>query len=159
MTTEEGVVYHIPKSLVVDHEIDGEFFKGKDSTEIMGIYLKETDTYLSAYQKNKNIILLHCALGLVETHEKLLSEWNMNVNMSQQNKGDTASLMAIEMVYDGYSHFICNNYNKLALEFEKNDNIELAEDIYRRVLRRFYAEKFKGCFSEAEISLQKIISR
>ena len=111
----------------------------------------------------ENPVYLHCALGLTETKEKILLKWYTDglLQALQENNTNLGTLELrktfYDTFYDPFSKSICKNYNEIALRLERNNETEKAEDIYRQVLRKF--DRFKGCFSEAEISLRQIIPK
>ena len=64
---------------------------------------------------------------------------------------------AREPLYHMFLELLCTQYNKIALQYERENMPDKAEDIYRNILRNF--DWTKGCFKEAEIGLQNLRSK
>lgn len=169
MKDTEGCVsiggYYIPQKLrdtVRSHLDDNLFiFEGKNFFEIMSAYSDNIKNNLEEAAKPniKSIAidnLLNCSKELNQSQEKVLSKWYTD-NMLKNMNNPSPTTQFIENIYNGYSTFICKQYNEIALLYERKSMLNTAEDIYRNVLRKY--DKIPGCFKEAEIALQNLRRR
>lgn len=77
---------------------------------------------------------------------------------SQKHAADMAVLKTLEdgLLKPSFRRN-CENYNKIAEQFDRIGMRDKAEDIYRKVLNE--CDEFRGPFTEAQISLQALLRR
>jgi len=127
---------------------------GTNVIEIMNAYYAEIQDDLK--QASKSDAWIDCAKKLNTSEEKLLSEWVMAVRLNLLKDASYGKSQGefMDAIYESFSTKICNQYNEIALVYERKGSLDEAEDIYRAVLRQY--PKIEGCFKEAEIAFENL---
>jgi hypothetical protein len=145
--SEDG--YTIPRQLFVQsllHPSANSAFSGHQYVEIIFMYQRDILDRLDKVTSGDVSAILNCTLKLNDSQREKITDFLAHSIISDPS-----------FSVDGLFKTNCHNYNKIAVQFERNGFKDQAENIYRKVLRE--CNKFQGCFREAEISLQTMRSQ
>lgn len=149
----------IPRPIVVNACNGDNVLEETPLTDIFSLYQKDIRSRLKEMEKpGRRDALLDCTLKLIQSNEKALQgNYSANLSFVSQSEGpETAiTIKLYEAQYKAYSKPICEDYNEIALQFERNNDKAKAGDIYRHVLRNFEGQS--ACSSEAKIMLEGIV--
>jgi hypothetical protein len=140
--------YTIPRQLLVlrhQHPSSNSFFYGLQYVDILFMYQRDILDRIDKVKGGNVATILDCTLKLNDSQKRKILDYRI---ACQTDPGFS------EDIFKPFYETNCQNYNRIAVQFERNGLQDQAEDIYRKVLRE--CSNFQGCFREAEISLQNL---
>ena len=127
--------------------------------------LEMVNNLLVLYKQTNSTDALYLAeIFNSETHKSLL-RWGGEATLSLSKNSEldpykvSFLIEAIQTIVTAYSQRICGNNNSIAEAFVKAGETGRAIKLYKKVIREFDSEEYKGCFTEAEIAIRILIER